>query len=330
MFTPEYTITSKTLKNISTIEYGKSLIENTTILPSWEQRLKKDNIIKFIYNSLKNLNINTGTDKIKAFVDQLTLASSQEIQNLYDSLNLIEDISESKEMEEMDLKYINKALTLDLIPKTKQGVYRSKKIYGRTDPEEILAEIVQLFDWYNSKDAKETHPIIKAAILKASLEIIQPFENMNEATTNLAIYTTLKSDGYALGGYICIEDYYDKTKNQYEQEIESLVEKELDMTQWIEYFTEGMSIETANASHEIKLLAKDTKIAKATGRIKLSNRQERIVEYLQDYGILQNKDFPTVFPGISEDTVLRDLKALIEKEIIQKTGSTKSSRYELR
>jgi DeoR/GlpR family transcriptional regulator of sugar metabolism len=62
----------------------------------------------------------------------------------------------------------------------------------------------------------------------------------------------------------------------------------------------------------------------------VSERQERIIEYLQDYGMLQNKDFPRIFPNISEDTVLRDLKVLIDMGIIQKTGSTKSSRYVLR
>ena len=51
---------------------------------------------------------------------------------------------------------------------------------------------------------------------------------------------------------------------------------------------------------------------------------------MQDYGVLQNKDFSRIFPDISEDTVLRDLKSLIDAGIVQKTGSTKSSRYELK
>jgi DeoR/GlpR family transcriptional regulator of sugar metabolism len=77
------------------------------------------------------------------------------------------------------------------------------------------------------------------------------------------------------------------------------------------------------------LLARDTKLAKATGRVKLSGRQQRIVEHLQDYGILQNKDFALIFPDVSEDSILRDLKALIAEGIVVKNGSTKSSRYEL-
>ena len=87
--------------------------------------------------------------------------------------------------------------------------------------------------------------------------------------------------------------------------------------------------EVSTVSQNVKLLAKDTKIAKATEN-KSNSRQERIIEYLQDYGVLQNKDFSTLFPDISEDTILRDLKTLVDMDIVQKLGSTKSSRYELK
>ena len=128
---------------------------------------------------------------------------------------------------------------------------------------------------------------------------------------------------------VCFEEYFEKTKREYENKLSELLLISPDFTPWIEYFTEGISIAASNTKEKVKLLARDTKIAKATGRIKFSTRQERIVEYLQDYGILQNKDFARVFPDISEDSILRDLKVLIEKGVVQKSGSTKSSLYEL-
>jgi len=77
------------------------------------------------------------------------------------------------------------------------------------------------------------------------------------------------------------------------------------------------------------LLSKDTKISQASGSANLTERQEIIVEYLQDYGKIQNKDFGIILPDVSEDSVLRDLKALMDKDIVVKKGKTKSSRYEL-
>jgi Fic family protein len=153
---------------------------------------------------------------------------------------------------------------------------------------------------------------------------------MNDITANLLTYVSLKTSGYGFKDLISIENYYKNTRAEHRHELESIDNDDGDLTRWIEYFTEGLASEVSTVSQNVKLLAKDTKIAKATGRVKISRRQEKIVEYLQDYGILQNSDFPRLFPNLSEDTVLRDLKKLIDMDIVQKLGSTKSSRYELR
>ena len=327
---PEYSITSKTLNNIGIIEYGKAVIENTTILPSWESQLKKEAIVKIVHGSLYLQGIVTDQQKIKAAVDDLNKSVNQEALNIIKATFLSNDISGNKELEEVDIKYIHKILTEGLIPKVKQGSYRSIKIPGKVDPEEILAQIVSLFDWYNSMDARETHRVVTAGIMKACLENIQPFEEMNEIVSNLITYISLKTSGYGFKDLISLENYYKNTRARYKNEIDTIDTEDSDLTTWIEYFTEGLASEVSTVSQNVKLLAKDTKIAKATGRTRVSPRQERIIEYLQDYGVLQNKDFATLFPDISEDTILRDLKVLVDMDIIQKLGSTKSSRYELK
>ncbi|MFZ2664392.1 MAG: hypothetical protein WAX66_03450 [Patescibacteria group bacterium] len=330
MFLPEYSITSKTLKNIAIIEYGKAIIENTTILPSWESQLKKEALIRRIHGSLQLMGINIETQKIKESVENITKSVNQEISNTTKAVFLIDEISKNNEIEEIDLKYIHKTLTEGIIPRIKQGSYRTNKIPNKTNPEEILAHVVQLFDWNNSLDAKDTHPIVTSAIIKGYLEVVKPFEELNDISSNLLTYIVLKTSGYGLKDFISLENYFRNTKSEYEEQINSLDLEELDFTRFIEYFSEGLASEVSTTSHNVKLLAKDTKIAKATGRVRLTPRQERIVEYLQDYGIMQNKDFPRLFPDISEDTVLRDLKTLLDMDIIQKTGSTKSSRYQMK
>ncbi len=329
MFVPEYTITASILSSISSVEYGKAVIDNTTILPVWEKQLQKDAIIKTLQNTLASLGTNLDTQTVKSIVDGMAKAESPFISNLQTALNETNIISTSNELHEEELKKFHRILTQKMLSETKQGSYRTTRQTNKTDPVEILAEIVQLFDWYNSMDARETHPIITASILKARLETIKPFENYNETVANLIVYTTLKSKGYGFKSYISLEDYYYKTKRDYEKNLNESTEIDTDFSAWTGYFCEGLSYEVSNVSEKVKLLVRDTKIAKATGRVRLSQRQERIVEYLQDYGILQNKDFTTVFPNVSEDSVLRDLKVLLDKGIVQKSGSTKSSRYEL-
>jgi len=241
----------------------------------------------FVHGSLHIIGINTDQQIIKSAVDDINKAVSQEALNIINSVFLADEISKNKEFEEVDLKYIHKTLTEGLIPKVRQGSYRTAKIPGKIKPEEILAQIVSLFDWYNSSDARETHRVITAAIMKACLENIQPFEEMNNITANLLTYVSLKTSGYGFKDLISIESYYKNTRAEYRQEIENLDIEEPDLTTWIEYFTDGLASEVSTVSQNVKLLAKDTKIAKATGRTKVTRRQERIIEYLQDYGLMQ-------------------------------------------
>ncbi len=61
----------------------------------------------------------------------------------------------------------------------------------------------------------------------------------------------------------------------------------------------------------------------------LNDRQLKIIEYIQEIGYFENKMFETLFPMISEDSVLRDLQDLVKKGILAKHGRTKGVKYTL-
>jgi predicted HTH transcriptional regulator len=104
-----------------------------------------------------------------------------------------------------------------------------------------------------------------------------------------------------------------------------------DMTAWLEYFTYGASHEFERIKNKILRLSKDAKLKEKFGgqQIFLTERQVKIIEYIQDIGYMQNKGFSSIFPEISDDSVLRDLKDLINKGLIKKIGKTKAARYVL-
>jgi Fic family protein len=330
MFVPEYSITPRILKNIGTTEYSKALIDNSAILPAWRDNLVKEAKINTIFTISQLNGINVLRDSIKEYVDNVSFIIPQESKNLVETHDLTKEITKRKELEEKDVKSLHKNITINLIPKTKQGVYRSIKFPEKPAPDELLAKISEVFDWYNSIDGKETHPVIKTAIIRGVFEAFQPFEFFNDMTAEFVTYVILKMNGYGFNDYICISNYYLRTQRGFEQSLSSLVGKDPDFTKWIEYFSEAVAFESTGIKERTNLLEKDTKVAKASGRVKLSKRQEKIISHLQDYGIFTNKDFPKIFPNISEDTVLRELKGLIKQDIIVKKGKTKSSRYELK
>ena len=82
MFIPEYSITTKILKNISVIEYAKAVIENTPILPSWESQLKKEAKVLLLHTHLKNVGLNIDQLKVKSYLDNIDSNAPLEFSDL--------------------------------------------------------------------------------------------------------------------------------------------------------------------------------------------------------------------------------------------------------
>lgn len=330
MYLPDFLITPKILKNIASIEYGKALIENTTILPKWDHSLKKEATIKTITNNLILEGFNIGIDDIKPIIEKLVSVVPKEIKNFEKALTKIKNINTFKYISELDLKNIQKELTDGININANKVNYRKNKTQFGSNTSNILADIGELMEWITSLNAKGTHPVLVTGILTNRLLNIQPFDSFNTSTTNLVSQLTLATLGYSFKHYLSIENYFVTNKYEYEHALRSPALQEDDLTYWLDLYTEAVALEVTRLKDQVLMLARDTKIAKVSGRILLSDRQERIIEYLQDYRVLKNKDFSVVFPSISEDTVLRDLKELIDKGMVIKVGSTKSSRYELK
>jgi len=67
---------------------------------------------------------------------------------------------------------------------------------------------------------------------------------------------------------------------------------------------------------------------KRRGRqVPLSNRQIGLIEELEIRGELTMAVARKLLPEVSDDTILRDLKDLMEKGVVVKKGRTKGARY---
>jgi predicted HTH transcriptional regulator len=65
-------------------------------------------------------------------------------------------------------------------------------------------------------------------------------------------------------------------------------------------------------------------------QVALSERQIVILELLQEQGKITSGDAQEMLPNVSVDTILRDLKDLIEKGVVEKHGVTKGVTYSLK
>ena len=90
-----------------------------------------------------------------------------------------------------------------------------------------------------------------------------------------------------------------------------------------------MSIELSKIKEKVEKISVDGKLRQKLGGkpLMLTDRQLKIIEYIQETGFLQNQAFEELFPMVSEETILNELKGLLQNGIIKKQGVTKGAKY---
>ena len=323
MLLPDYTITSRILKNISEIERARGYIENTFVLPFSQNSLKKDSKEKKVYNLLLLEDYDVSLTDIKKHFDSISPHLEDDILNLIEIIINLDQFSKTKISWEKKFKNINEKLTKG------DKVFRIKKIPNKLLPEEILAKISLLTDWLNSDDAKNTHPLIVSGILLAELEISMPYEKFSSLTSNLISEMYLIANGFDLIENVPYQENFNIQRYKFNDSIDQLKKTE-DYTEWLDFYIESILSHVQVLKEKYELLESQSKQQSIPNAEKLTSRQQRIYQYLLDYKFIQNSQFSLLFPDISEDSILRDLRVLSDLGLVVKTGKTKSSKYELK
>ena len=186
--------------------------------------------------------------------------------------------------------------------------------------------------WLNATKPDDFHTTLKAGVAQYEVVRVHPFLDGNGRVARALATLILFREGYDVKRFFSLEEHYDRDPLHYYQALQSVVQNHGTITPWLEYFTEGLAIELTRVKEKVKSLSTDLKLKKSLGGkpLALTERQIKMIEYVQENGFLQNKAFFELFPMVSEDTVLRELKDLMEKGIVKKEGSTKGARYVLR
>jgi len=342
MYEPRYSITPKLLTIIGKIEAAKEVIENAPLIPQWERQFKNEAEVRSVHYSTHIEGNNLEFSEVKKVLTGkggevvARERDLQEILNYREAMKFIEKLSAT--ITESTIRELHKIITNRILPEDKQGAFRTgtasirNSVTGEVSfvaPEAPqIPTLIRDFVGWVASESQEVHPVLKAGLVHHELVRIHPFEDGNGRTARVLATLSLYLDGYNIRRFFSLDEHYDQDAAAYYAALQSTEPGEL--SHWLEYFSEGLAIELNRIKERVLKLSKDSKLRKTVGQIALSERQEMIIEQLQDVGFMQNKDFKNLFPNISEDTVLREIKDLLVKGLIQKKGSTKGARYVLR
>ena len=243
------------------------------------------------------------------------------------------------------IKKIHTLTTNKVIPEEEIGKYRHQQVVLKNTKTGEIAHrppaaievpylIADFIDWINHSDSREIHPAIRAAIAQYILVAIHPFIEGNGRVSRAFAMLPLSTEGYDIRRLFSLEEYFDRNAEDYYNTLQLTHQKssdifKRDMTDWIEYFTQALAIELSRVKEKVQSLSRDIKLKQKLGgkQVHLSERQIKLVEYMQQFGGLRMPDAQQLLPMVSDDTIWRDLKKLIDDKVIEKRGSTKGAYY---
>ena len=243
------------------------------------------------------------------------------------------------------IKRIHELTTAKVIPEIDCGKYRHQQVVlkntrtgeiaHRPPPAiEVPYLIADFIDWLNNSVSRETHPAIRAAIAQYVLVAIHPFVEGNGRVSRAFAMLPLYVEGYDIRRLFSLEEYFDRNAETYYNTLQATHELssdifKRDMTNWISYFTEALAIELSRVKAKVQSLSRDIKLKQKLGgkQLHLTERQIKLVEYMQQFGGLRMPDAQQLLPMVSDDTIWRDLKKLVDSGAVEKRGSTKGAYY---
>ncbi len=362
MFQPKFTITNNLLLYVSRIEAAKALIEHSPIVPAWESKFRDEARARTVFHGTHL----EGNDLTQEQTEQLVrlddigdvesakmrsgiVAKDRDVQEVINYRSVLEWLDQWQDFVGKEVVYSEEilqtlhALTTQRILTDEQvGQYRKQQVVVRSVQTgqiafrppvsvEIPFLIEEFLEWLNSEEGRKLHPVFRAALTHYELVRIHPFIEGNGRTARALAMLVLYAENYDFKRFLSLESYFDSDVEGYYNAILSVQQNEQnDLTYWLEYFCYGLAIELDRVKQQVLKLSKDLQLQSRLGRqIALSERQIMLFELVQKQGEIMSQDAAKILPNVSVDTILRDLKDLMDKGIIEKHGVTKGVKYTL-
>lgn len=352
-YTPQYRISSKILSHVGAIDVAREVITSSPLVPAWERRFQREARAKIIHHGTHLEGNDLNLEEVEAILEPQNTGVTvtgrdrdiQEVINYRNVMDYLDSLRQSAppHLTEAHLKEIHRLTVEGILSPAEAGHYRTVKVVIRNtatkeitfrppSPVEIPYQMGELFAWLRSPDGQGTHPLLRAGIIHYELVRIHPFVDGNGRASRAMALLALYLEGYEVKKFFALEEYYDLHPEEYYAALKSVTAGEYDLTLWLEYFLEGLAVEFTRIKNLVQKLSLDLHLKSTIGgrQIALSDRQIKLVEYLERYGEVSMKNARDLLPDISDDTVLRDLRDLVGKKLLTKRGTTKGTKYYLK
>jgi Fic family protein len=344
MFKPNFRYINKIVRLLTRISAAREAILNSPLIPKWEVALRREAIIHSAHSSTSiegnRLSLKQVSDLAQGREVMATRKDKQEVLNYLNVLENIGELTKGGSIVEKDILSIHHKVTKDTLDNPDDcGVYRRRYVvvvnrftgevfFRPPQNEDVPGLIKNLVEWINSGEAKELDPVIEAGIAHYEFVRIHPFIDGNGRTTRVLATLILYLQGFDTKQFFCLDDYYNSDRPAYYKALQSVNQKTLDLTDWLEYFVEGVDVSLSAVKERTVRLSSDRLRKAKRGQISLTERQMRIVEFINRNGKIKASDIARMF-SISRQAALKEIGKLVKLEVVLPKGEKRGVHYVL-
>lgn len=342
-FTPTFTITNRIAAELTRIERARGFLDAAILSEEWVREMGERALVLEAHHTTHIEGTRLTLDQAERLLEGKTVpeADPDDVRELLNYRNAFDFVSEYFEsggpITEGFVREIHKRLVEGVRGgAAAPGEYRKiqnyvvnsatgETVYTPPPAHDVPILMAELVDWLNREE--ETHPVLVSGIAQFQLVHIHPFLDGNGRTSRLLSMLCLYRAGYDFKRLFTISEYYDRDRIAFYRAIQSVRESRMDMTGWLEYFIEGLSTQLAEVKQRGKqVIGRDVLVQKHG----LNDRQSRAVDYLMQNDKLTIQGYEALCPEVNRRTLQRDLKAMIDMELLVSEGSTNQLIYRMK
>lgn len=197
-------------------------------------------------------------------------------------------------------------------------------VYTPPPAHDVPALMRELVEWLNAPG--DVHPVLASGAAQFQLVHIHPFLDGNGRTSRLLSTLCLYRAGYDFKRLFTISEFYDRDRPAFYRAIQSVRERDMDLTGWLEYFTGGLATQLDEVKARGERAIRRDLLAREHG---LSDRHALALGHVMEHGRLAIQDYEALCPGVNRRTLQRDLRSLVDKGLLVErgTGPTDPTRH---
>jgi Fic family protein len=339
MFQPRFTISNKINKFLLEIERARGFLEAAKLKEEWIKDMQSEALILEAHHSTHIEGTQLTLSQAKRILTGKSVKGvrkddRQELLNYKKAMDFVSKyLGKKTEITENSIKKIHEILVKNVRGGTLEpGKYRKVQNYVMNSltgevlytppPPSIVPRLMKEFvEWINKE--KELSSVLLSGISQFHFVHIHPFLDGNGRTARVLCTLILYQNGYDFKRLFSLSEYYDKNRPKYYDAIQSVRENEMDMTGWLEYFTEGLKNQLIEVKIKGENAIKREVLFEKVKVFRLNERQQKILLYLLEEKRASVEEIRERYILVRR-TVQRDLSKLVDLGLIKEIARSKT------